>query len=358
MKHLVGKAAEDVESRVSLPQPIHQPQTQTQTQDPKEPAPETQEPTRHPVSIPTPGRMNPRPELQPEPKEQKPPATPPPPPDFAKGRGNENLVRSEATGRATAFHTDPPDNPYRSIIDQGDEESREVLRNRDKEDYEYSLKTYLYQPETGNLYSKKSKKLLQSVTGDKKRKVLNFRGRRIYQHDLAYLMTIGHWPEERIKHVRDTLDNRWDNLRLQSHWTPALKPEPKPVPKKTLHGEMTNEEIEAKAVEIPRHVLEGRKYPISVQEIVELFEFRGEGKEGVLISKRTGREVAKPKENSKGRHRIVFVTPTIQMRAHIVSYALYYRKFPKGNLGARDGNKCNIHPSNLQPLWGENRKDV
>lgn len=341
MKHLTEE--EERNLKVSLPQPL--------------PTPENSK--RPSTAVPTPGSMNPKPKEEPKPEPK--PATPPPPPTRGQNL-NPDLVKNTAENRATAIHKEAPHNPYRPVIEQGDEASRGVLRERDKEDYEYAQKYYLYQPDTGDLFSKKSRRLLVATTGDRKRKVLNFKTKRVYQHDLAYLLQVGHWPEEPIRHIRDSLDNRWDNLRLQSHWTPAMKPatvEPtKPVMKETLNGVMSVDDIEEKAPEIPRHVLEGRKYLFTVKEIVDLFEFRAEGPEGMLISKKTGREVAKPKVNSKGRHRVVFITGIMQVRAHIISYILYHRKFPKGNLGARDGNKCNIHPSNLQPLWAEKRQDV
>lgn len=321
----------------------------------KEPMPPTNPPanpsanpstTRPSTAIPTPGMANKKEE---EPVQPPEPAQPPPPPANLVGNRPLDLVENQAENRATAFRSTAPYNPYASAIEHGDEESRDVLRERDKEDHAYAQEMYYYNPESGMLFSKTSRKMLVAKTGDRKRKVVTFRKRKVYQHDLAYLMMVGHWPEEPLRHVGDTRDNSWNNLRLRSQWSPAMKP--------TVQSAMSDEEIEAKAAVIPKHVQEGRRYPLTVQEIVDAYEFRAEGTEGVLISKRTGKEVAKPKENSKGRHRVVFVTALTQIRAHIISYVLYYREFPKGNLGARDGNKCNIHPANLKPLWQE-RKDA
>lgn len=305
-------------------------------------AEEAQRNKRPATAIITPGMSQPpKQEPQPEPKTQQ----PPPPPNLKSLTTNKDLAPNQAENRATALDNAAPHNPYPGGLGPEDEASRAALRERHKEDYEYAKANYHYDPETGSLFSKVSGRLLRSTTGDKKRKVVVFRTRKMYQHDLAYLLMVGHWPEEPLNHVGDTLDNSWNNLRLRSQWTPQAKP--------TTFGNLTNEDIEAKAASIPKHVLEGRRYPLTVREIVDLYEFRAEGKEGVLISKRTGKEIAKPKTNSKGRHRVVFVTGALQIRAHIISYVLYHRKFPKGNLGARDGNKCNIHPSNIKPLWAE-----
>lgn len=331
MKFLTPEEAEEAAKNVSLPQPIQSISTTSRPQ----------------TTIPTPGRLNPKPK-EPEPTPTPPPSPPPPP---TQGENlNPELVQNRTENRAKSLCKEEPYNPYRHVIEPGDEDSRDVLRQRDKDDYEFALEHYIYRPETGALYSKISRRLLTAKTGDGKRLVLNFRGKRIYQHSLAYLFMIGHWPEEPLIQVGDTLDNRWDNLRLRSTWTPEMKP--------GVHTQLTNEEIEAKAAAIPKHVMEGRKYPVTVDDIVETFEFRAEGDEGVLFSKRTKKEVGKPKTNSKGRHRVVFVTGTTQMMAHIISYILHYREFPKGNLGARDGNRCNIHPANLKPLWAERKQDV
>ena len=94
------------------------------------------------------------------------------------------------------------------------------------------LKTELrYDPLTGNLWwarqnkhnsrnmSKPAERILNSGGKHKKDyKTINYRCKQFLSHRVIYFLMTGDIPTQSIDHInRNSLDNRWENLRLVSH---------------------------------------------------------------------------------------------------------------------------------------------
>lgn len=250
---------------------------------------------------------------------------PPPAPDFS--RPSVTAVVGPGTAK--------DQNPKHTALSR---ELREEMITRDSEDFNFARANFIYYPDTGIIFAKKSNRILSGTSTCGRYKTMMFRGKRKRQSHVAYLLVMKHWPEERLRHVDDTFDCSWKNLQLESEWTPK-------DPAKLIARRAEQ------APEIPKDAKPGRLYPARVEEILETYEFRSDNDEGKLFLRRNGKEIAKPRENARGRVRTVYLTQKVQVGAHIISYVLFHRKFPRGNLEAKNGNKCDIHPANLRPKW-------
>ena len=89
-------------------------------------------------------------------------------------------------------------------------------------DFEFLKNRFRYDPSTGLFIRTKSvtgnKGKAGNVAGSKSGQgyiLINFRGKKVGAHRLAWLYMTGNWPDKDIDHMNcNRIDNRWVNLRI------------------------------------------------------------------------------------------------------------------------------------------------
>lgn len=83
-------------------------------------------------------------------------------------------------------------------------------------EHELAVEHFIYDPDSGQIASKDGK---HGPWGNgKNRLVVNFHGKTVSAHRLAWLIHYGAWPEGMIDHINgDSMDNRIANLRIATY---------------------------------------------------------------------------------------------------------------------------------------------
>ena len=217
-----------------------------------------------------------------------------------------------------------------------------------KEKLNLARTLFEYEETTGLLRSKRTGRILRSLSPDKDAYVADFAGKRISQHRIVWLLHKEEWPEFFVRHRNgNKLDNKIENLMCDQEFRDLQRQqrmEAEQTRKYRLLNHPMGDQEEAE--------YSGRdRFPASA--ILREFRFEEEPERGgILLRRYKGANSAEYREvgriqNMGGRQYRVLTFRQSTVMAHRISWVLKFGTWPRGRLSFADGNTLNINPDNL-----------